>query len=84
MDCITTTVQYYAEPYYTCNLAISAVSTFVSVILIVSLFPKCTKNYIHMNLLLALLLRSVVFVWWNNSNLFTEDSHDSEEFQPEL
>ena len=37
-----------------------------------------------MNLLLALLLRSVVFVWWNNSNLFTEDSHDSEEFQPEL
>ena len=42
---------------------LSFIATLVSLLLMVFFLRKCTRIYIHMNLLAAFMLRSLVFIW---------------------
>jgi len=41
----------------------SFITTFFSLLLMIFFLRKCTRIYIHMNLLSSFMLRSLVFIW---------------------
>lgn len=50
----------------------SFLATFVSLVLMTVCLKKCTRIYIHMNLLLAFMIRTLLFIWTQVNMAFTK------------